>query len=234
MNQEPWRQGELGVLREFEVWLPSIDGRSRSETTAGQYTSHMGNIVKEGLEGDVSNLKKFKDFAKPGHLWDKLKKRVSAQTVSTYMHALSAFLEFCMCNKKEYMTKEEYTDGMTTVAKWVRSLKTLKTLQRHAQQEKEESAVSKVAEMMKVYFQMDYHRDAVVMIGNMQQTEHTTDASKFLQCRNDLIIRILLRNGQRSGTMRNATFQEYKAMKAVEDHFIFKVSSHVRWTSIDV
>ena len=78
--------------------------------------------------------------------------------------------------------KEEYNDGKTTVEKFVKSLK---TLQRHALQE---TAISKVAELMKVYFQMDYLRDAVVMIRKMQSTKHTIDSSIFLQGTNDLTI----------------------------------------------
>lgn len=221
------------TIKAFEQWLPSIEGKSRSKATAQQYANQMRVIIGEHFGGNFDTIKDYKDLAKPGGLWENFKTTKSTTTVQTYMHSLKAFFEFIEANQGEdgkMMTNEECKEGIRTVQNWVRNLHGLKATQHFAHLEREERAVPRVAEMMKKYHTTKHHSDACAHFLEWQLTPTLSKPNTFLHCRNDIIMRILLRNGQRTGTISNATMGEYRAMQEVEDHYIMKVCAGLWWS----
>lgn len=222
-------KAELQItLDDFEKWLPSVDGSTRSKTTARHYREYMRKIALLACCGDLKQLINYKDFAKPGGLWDKLLENLSPSTVTTYMHALAAFFQFLSSNQDThwYMDEDKCSDAIDRCGKWAKSLKSHRAVQRHVHQDAEEERIPQVAEVMKQYANSQHHRDAEFEIATKLTSRDPIDVKTLLRTRNYLIIKLLLRNGQRTGTIINSTMREYRNILKVDDHYIMKVFKH--------
>lgn len=217
------------VVESFHRWLTSIDGGTKAERTADQYRDCINTITATEMKGDVRNINAYDLFSQPDHFFEEFRKNHSASTVTNYMHALVAFMNFAKLNQRvmgAYLDREECTVAVLKIGNWIASMRKPKALQRQAARDRDERVVPESADLIRKYKHSEHFKQAVAIFDCLQMSGDVADPEEYLHLRNYIMIRLLVANGQRTGGVVNLTYKEYVEMHPVDGDYVAKVHQH--------
>lgn len=224
------------LLEKFKEHMMSLDGGLRSSETAVQHMRQIQQIIKEhGLEvfQDIGPL-----MEKGGYLHKNWKEpEISGRrewrvgTVKSYLYSIRIFLSFCQ-STKQHVSDEDCTAGLQRISRWLTSLNKESKIRTQDLHVEEASKLLTVEEISRFY-QSSCHQQALHILKNIQDTRTILDINlaTLSALRNDLLLWLILTNGPRSGSVLNATVEEFEKATETGDDWILSVRNHKTYSS---
>lgn len=211
------------ALVSFKEWQESFSGGRKSSSVSDQYCRTVKILLwKLGIPNCMEQLK---TLVKPGGYVDaKLKAGAKPGTLRAYICALRIFFLFLKGDEGErYGVTYKFADlAVQEVTNWMASLRPAISQRQHSYAEQEMLIIPTISKAMDHYWESEHFKKSSNLFCIFTLMVPIS-SSEFSLMRDSLIIQILIRNGQRSGTITNALTSELDAATEEDGGYILKV-----------
>ena len=227
-SQQPHSLAE--ATGKFKVWLESFSGGRRKESVSAMHCSAVTKVLEDvGVAFDMISLRSLVMVG--GYVDRKTKDGFQPGSLKAYLSSLKMFYSFLKIDRRagnQYGVSYEFADiAILEVSNWITSLREKLTGRQHVYAEEETHTVQLVSKALENYENTEHFRKATAVLKSSTPVMGWS-ASEFTVARDYLIMRILTRNGQRAGAIRNALTTECNTMSKQEDgQYILKVNTTV-------
>ena len=194
------------ALEEFALWMASITGGQRPQKTIDSYV-HAARIIMQAI-GGIQNLdSKLDEIGHSGGFLEVQCQEKSVSTVRSYIFGLCHFLRFLAQSPRCPVTKEVCHGKINDSARWLKMLRKKLAQERQDIKQRDASLIEQLKTQAVGYWNSEHAKSAVSLLEDFEQNQIQL-VSDILHVRDFIITQILLKNGQRPGTIINMEMKD--------------------------
>ena len=226
------------MMDSFQGYLEGLDGGAKTENTALQHVRQVRQVIQEkglAMFEDVGPLMEKGGFLhrhwKEPEITGKPAWRVG--TLKSYLYSLKLFLEFCKFSE-DFVTSDRCDTAIQRISRWLTSLK-VDTKVRRQDLYKEQAQQLLSAEDLRMFFSSPGHTRVLKLLSEAATSGDAHVITQYVSASTiatDLILWLLLTNGNRSGAVLNATVTEFRnATQGEPGKWVLQVRNHKTYAS---
>lgn len=211
-------------LEEFSKWMASISGGQRPQKTINAYV-HAARIIMQAI-GGIQNLdSKLDEIGHSGGFLEVQCHEKSVSTVRSYIFGLCHFLRFLAQSPRCPVTKEACHNKLNDSARWLKMLRKRQAEENQDIKQRDASLIEQLQSHAVGYWKSEHAKSAVSLLEDFEQNQIQL-VSDILHVRDFIITQILLKNGQRPGTIINMQMKDVHTRELLPGPvYVIKVST---------
>ena len=193
-------------LEDFSLWMSSISGGQRAQKTIDSY-AHAARIIMQAI-GGIQNLdSKLNEIGNSGGFLEVQCQEKSVSTVRTYIFGLCHFLRFLAQSPRCPVTKEVCHSKINDSTRWLRLLRKKLAEQKQDIKQRDSILIEQLKSHAVGYWKSEHAKTAASLLEDFEPNQIQL-VSDILHVRDFIITQILLKNGQRPGTIKNMQMKD--------------------------